>query len=120
MTSYETIETGGAPVKAWVRGVPLEDQARQQLINVASLPFVHSHVAAMPDVHWSLGATVGLAVGLAGTQVVARMYPDFPVAVPSWSVALALAVAMLTGLVFGVLPARRAAEMDPIDALSKR
>ena len=68
----------------------------------------------------SLGATVGLAVGLAGTQVVARMYPDFPVAVPSWSVALALAVAMLTGLVFGVLPARRAAEMDPIDALSKR
>ncbi len=62
MTSYETIETGGAPVKAWVRGVPLEDQARQQLINVASLPFVHSHVAAMPDVHWSLGATVGSVI----------------------------------------------------------
>lgn len=68
----------------------------------------------------SLGAVVGLAVGLAGTEVVAEIYPEFPVAVPLWSVAVALSVAMLTGLVFGVLPARRAAALDPIDALSKR
>ncbi|MCK5750504.1 MAG: RtcB family protein [Oricola sp.] len=57
--NFETIETGGAPVKAWIRGVPVEDEARMQLANVARLPFIHSHVAAMPDVHFGRGATVG-------------------------------------------------------------
>lgn len=68
----------------------------------------------------SLGAVLGLAVGLVGVQIVAELYPAFPVAVPPWSIAVALSVAMLCGLVFGVLPARRAAALDPIDALSKR
>jgi len=68
----------------------------------------------------SLGAIAGLAVGLIGVQVVAKLYPQFPVAVPLWSMAVAFSVAMLTGVVFGVLPARRAAELDPIDALSNR
>ena len=52
----------GVPVKAWVRGVALEDQARAQLLNVARLPFIHKWVAAMPDVHWGLGATVGSVI----------------------------------------------------------
>jgi len=68
----------------------------------------------------TLGAVVGLAAGLAGAATVARLYPEFPVAVPGWSIALAVGVAMLTGIVFGVLPARRAAALDPIEALSKR
>ncbi len=68
----------------------------------------------------SLGAAVGLLVGLAGTQVVAELYPKFPVIVPLWSIVVVLSVAMLTGIIFGVLPARRAAELNPIDALSKR
>jgi len=41
----------GVPVKAWTKGVPLEDAARQQLLNVAQLPFIYKWVAAMPDVH---------------------------------------------------------------------
>jgi tRNA-splicing ligase RtcB len=49
----------GAPIKAWTKGVPLEDAARQQLLNVAQLPFIYKWVAAMPDVHWGIGATVG-------------------------------------------------------------
>ena len=53
---------GGAPVKAWVRGVPLEDAARQQLENCASMPFIYRWVAAMPDVHWGMGATVGSVI----------------------------------------------------------
>jgi len=47
----------GVPIKAWTKGVPLEDAARQQLLNVAQLPFIYKWVAAMPDVHWGMGAT---------------------------------------------------------------
>jgi len=47
------------PIKLWTRGVPIEAEALQQLRNLADLPFVHAHVAAMPDVHWGLGATIG-------------------------------------------------------------
>ena len=47
-----TTETG-VPIKAWTKGVQLEDQARKQLLNVAQLPFIFKWVAAMPDVHWA-------------------------------------------------------------------
>ncbi|HEX3480879.1 MAG TPA: RtcB family protein [Kofleriaceae bacterium] len=63
MASYELIEThGGVPIKAWTRGVAVEDAARKQLENVAKLPIVFHHVAAMPDVHFGIGATVGSVV----------------------------------------------------------
>src|SRR6266436_4302112 len=52
----------GVPIKAWTKGVPLEDAARQQLLNVAQLPFIYKWVAAMPDVHWGIGATVGSVI----------------------------------------------------------
>jgi len=61
-THYDVINTGQGLVKAWIRGVPLEDAAREQLENVARLPFVHKWVAAMPDVHWGYGATVGSVI----------------------------------------------------------
>jgi len=61
--SYELYENpGAAPIKAWVRGVPFEDMARAQLQNVARLPIIHGWVAAMPDVHWGIGATVGSVI----------------------------------------------------------
>lgn len=56
------LETPGVPIEAWVRGVQLEAAARRQLENVAALPIVHHHVAAMPDVHWGIGATVGSVI----------------------------------------------------------
>jgi len=62
MTSYERIKTDGVPIKAWVRGVHADDNALQQLRNVALLPIVHKWVAAMPDVHWGIGATVGSVI----------------------------------------------------------
>src|SRR6201989_1683099 len=49
---------GGVPVKMWTRGVPVEDDARKQLANAARLPVVFKHIAAMPDVHVGIGATV--------------------------------------------------------------
>ncbi|HTE06940.1 MAG TPA: RtcB family protein, partial [Planctomycetota bacterium] len=45
------------PVKCWAPDV--EASAQRQLDNLATLPFLHHHVAAMPDVHWGMGATVG-------------------------------------------------------------
>lgn len=66
------------------------------------------------------GAFAGLLLGkliLAGLQV---SYPGFPFYLPFWAVAAALIVALLTALIFGVLPARKAASMDPVTALNKR
>jgi tRNA-splicing ligase RtcB len=51
---------GRVPVKAWT--ADLEPEARRQLENVANLPIVHGHVAAMPDVHAGIGATVGSVI----------------------------------------------------------
>lgn len=62
MGGPELIETDGVPIRAWVRGVQLENAARRQLENVARLPIVFHHVAAMPDVHWGVGATVGSVI----------------------------------------------------------
>lgn len=60
---YQTIETDGSvPIKHWTSGVPFEPEAQAQLSNIASLPFVGPHVAAMPDVHFGLGATVGSVI----------------------------------------------------------
>lgn len=51
-----------APIKAWVDNVPVESEAIDQLRNVASLPFIYKHVAAMPDVHVGMGATIGSVI----------------------------------------------------------
>jgi tRNA-splicing ligase RtcB len=48
MSNFDYIETGGVPIKAWTRGVPIEDAARKQLENVARLPFIHSMSRSCP------------------------------------------------------------------------
>ena len=76
-TDYELLETpGGVPVKAWICGVPLDDEARKQLANVARLPFVHGWVAAMPDVHAGIGAVVGSVIPTKGAIVPAAVGVD--------------------------------------------
>src|SRR3954470_23552868 len=62
MSSYELFETQGVPIKAWTRGVAIEEAAKRQLENVARLPAVFHHVAVMPDGHFGIGATVGSVV----------------------------------------------------------
>jgi len=76
MPGPETIETGYAPIKAWVDGVPVEDAARRQLFNIAALPFIHSHVAVMPDVHLGKGATVGSVIATRAAIVPAAVGVD--------------------------------------------
>lgn len=68
----------------------------------------------------TLGALVGMLLAYGGIWGLARLFPDFPLSIPLWSMAAALLVALITGLLFGVLPARRAARLDPIQALSGR
>ena len=48
------------PVKIWTDDV--DEKSKQQLVNIASLPFIHHHVAAMPDVHLGIGATIGSVI----------------------------------------------------------
>jgi tRNA-splicing ligase RtcB len=55
-----TLNTGRVPVKVFTKDI--EHDAMQQLINVAQLPIVFGHVAAMPDVHHGIGATVGSVI----------------------------------------------------------
>ncbi len=61
--TYEVIQPNdGVPIKAWTRGVPVEPEARQQLGNIAKLPFIYRWIAVMPDVHLGKGATVGSVI----------------------------------------------------------
>jgi tRNA-splicing ligase RtcB len=63
MSSYEVFTpTHGVPIKSWTRGVPLEPEAKQQLLNIASMPFIYRWIAVMPDVHLGKGATVGSVI----------------------------------------------------------
>lgn len=76
MRSYRVQLTDRVPIKMWTHGVPVEESAMQQLRNVANLPFVHKHVAVMPDVHWGMGATVGSVIPTKGAVVPAAVGVD--------------------------------------------
>jgi len=66
----------GVPIHAWTRGVPMEPEAEKQLRNVAQLPFIFRWIAAMSDVHWGIGATVGSVIPTKGAIVPAAVGVD--------------------------------------------
>lgn len=72
----EVFQTAGRPVKAWVDGVEFDAGARRQVENIAMLPFIHDHVAVMPDVHLGKGATVGSVIPTVGAIVPAAVGVD--------------------------------------------
>jgi tRNA-splicing ligase RtcB len=76
MQSYEDIESPGVPIKAWTRGVEIDENAKEQLRNTARIPVVHGHVAVMPDVHWGMGATVGSVIPTLGAIIPAAVGVD--------------------------------------------
>ena len=66
------------------------------------------------------GALVGFGLGQMGAAVIRQLYPTFPAYPPDWAVLAGLGTALVTGILFGVLPPRRAAQLAPVQALSKR
>jgi tRNA-splicing ligase RtcB len=66
----------GKPIKMWTRGVPVEDEARQQLINTAQMPFIYKHLAVMPDVHLGKGSTIGSVIPTLGAIIPAAVGVD--------------------------------------------
>ncbi len=75
--NYETLNVeGGRHVKMWTRGVPVDEQAKSQLTDIARMPFVHSHLAVMPDVHVGKGATVGSVIATKGAIIPAAVGVD--------------------------------------------
>jgi len=77
-SNYEVMQGLGGQglIKSWTKGVHFESQARDQLKNIASLPFIHKHVAAMPDVHLGKGATVGSVIATKGAIIPAAVGVD--------------------------------------------
>ena len=67
-----------------------------------------------------IGAVAGLAISVLGLLLMERLFPAFPLAPPAWAPIAAVVVSVTTGIVFGLLPARRAARLDPVQALSGR
>ena len=75
--NYDIIHHGqNKPIKAWIRGVQLEPEARQQLLNIASMPFIHEHIAVMPDAHMGKGTTVGSVIPTLGAIIPAAVGVD--------------------------------------------
>ncbi|MBZ5531741.1 MAG: ABC transporter permease [Acidobacteriia bacterium] len=63
---------------------------------------------------------LGILVGEGGVALLRVVYPSFPAFVPNWTLAAALLAAVATGTIFSLLPSRRAAMLDPIQALARR
>ncbi|HHL18761.1 MAG TPA: RtcB family protein [Thiothrix sp.] len=76
-TVYEVIsQQGYTPIKSWTRGVPFDENSKQQLMNIAKMPFIHKWVAAMPDVHLGKGATIGSVIPTTGAIIPAAVGVD--------------------------------------------
>lgn len=74
MPIKRVISKGRVPVKIYTDDVA--ENAMKQLENVSQLPFIHSHVAAMPDVHWGMGATIGSVIPTTGAIIPAAVGVD--------------------------------------------
>ncbi|MDR5759102.1 RtcB family protein [Caballeronia sp. LZ035] len=77
MKTHDTLAVpNGAPIKMWTQGVPVEDKARTQLMNTASMPFIFKHMAVMPDVHLGKGSTIGSVIPTLGAIIPAAVGVD--------------------------------------------
>ena len=74
MPILTTITKGKVPVKVYTKD--LEPSAYEQLSNMSQMPFIHSHIAAMPDVHCGIGATVGSVIPTKGAIIPAAVGVD--------------------------------------------
>lgn len=76
------------PVKAWNNGVEFDEGTYRQLGNIASMPFIHKHVAAMPDAHVGIGATVGSVIATKGAIIPAAVGVDLGCGMMAWQLSI--------------------------------
>ncbi|MCR1568134.1 RtcB family protein [Mixta sp.] len=94
-SQYQTLTVAnGALVKMWTQGVPVEPEARQQLLDTAKMPFIFKHLAVMPDVHLGKGSTIGSVIPTRGAIIPAAVGVDIGCGM----------MAVRTSLVAGDLP----------------
>ncbi len=68
--SYEVLQNEKSmPVKMWTKGVLVDDNSKQQLLQTAQMPFIYKWMAVMPDVHFGLGATIGSVIPTKGAII---------------------------------------------------
>ncbi|WP_288130172.1 RtcB family protein [Accumulibacter sp.] len=74
---YQLLEVeNGKPIKMWTQDVPVEDEARKQLIDTARMPFIYRHLAVMPEVHLGKGSTIGSVIPTQGAIIPAAVGVD--------------------------------------------
>jgi tRNA-splicing ligase RtcB len=74
--SYKILDFEVGHAKAWIEGVQLEEEAIKQIRNCAGLPFIHKHIAVMPDAHMGFGSTVGSVIPTKGAIIPAAVGVD--------------------------------------------
>jgi len=74
MPIHKVLNKAKVPVKIYTQDI--DSKALEQLTNIAQLPFIHSHVAAMPDVHTGIGATIGSVIPTKGAIIPAAVGVD--------------------------------------------
>lgn len=76
-STWQLLEVAnGKPIKLWTEGVPVENEARKQLMNTAKMPFIFKHLAVMPDVHLGKGSTIGSVIPTVGAIIPAAVGVD--------------------------------------------
>jgi tRNA-splicing ligase RtcB len=73
---YKVLNFDVGHAKAWINGVQLEDEAIKQIKHCAGLPFIHKHIAIMPDAHMGFGSTVGSVIPTKGAIIPAAVGVD--------------------------------------------
>ena len=73
---YMVIPGGKKPIYGWTEGVYVDENAKTQLRNITSMPFIYDHVAIMPDVHVGIGATIGSVIPTQGAIIPASVGVD--------------------------------------------
>lgn len=77
MSNYEVMQKDGqVPVKSWTNGVVFDENSRNQVNQIASMPFIHKWIAVMPDVHLGKGATIGSVIPTIGAIIPAAVGVD--------------------------------------------
>lgn len=72
--TFKKVINKGKPVKIWTDEI--DENAIIQLENMSKMPFIHKHIAVMPDVHWGMGATIGSVIPSKGAVIPAAVGVD--------------------------------------------